>query len=227
MTDCDGPLRMRRKKRRHGQYVALLTPACAMTAATAMPPSPTRWRMEHVVAENALLGVNPLPSLNRNAIQTMLSLRLLACHVVDTCRPALGPAEQKKTPALLHRACVDGVQGRVPWPGNRIESSIEGFEHEAAAAAILTNLDTTLANAGVDPRIPWLGNRRLRFTFHSPFAPKVYTWTWLNDCCLMTFGSESVSQTNEESKTLGQRPCQNLSLTTACKRLPPASGAPQ
>ena len=35
---------------------------------------------------------------------------------------------------------------------------------------------------------------------------------------LMTFGSESVSQTNEESKTLGQRPCQNLSLTTACSR---------
>ena len=66
--------------------------------------------------------------------------------------------------------------------GNRIEISIEGFEHEAAAAAILTNLDTKLANAGVDPRIPWLGNRRLRFTFHSPLAPKVYTWTWLNDC---------------------------------------------
>ncbi len=38
--------------------------------------------------------------------------------------------------------------------------------HEAAAAAILTNLDTKLENAGVDPRIPWLGNRRLRFTFH-------------------------------------------------------------
>ena len=92
MTDCDGPLRMLRKKRRHGQYVALLTPACAMTADTAMPTSPKRWRMEHFVAENAFLGVNPLPSLNLNAIQTMLSLRLLACHVVDTCRHALGPA---------------------------------------------------------------------------------------------------------------------------------------
>jgi hypothetical protein len=54
----------------------------------------------------------------------------------------------------------------VQWHGNIIEVSIYGFEHEAAAAAILTNLDTKLANAGVDPRIPWLGNRRLRFTFH-------------------------------------------------------------
>jgi len=50
--------------------------------------------------------------------------------------------------------------------GNIIEVSIYGFAHEAAAAAILTNLETNLENAGVDPRIPWLGNRRLRFTFH-------------------------------------------------------------
>ena len=37
---------------------------------------------------------------------------------------------------------------------------------QAAAAGLLTHLDTKLENAGVDPRIPWLGNRRLRFTFH-------------------------------------------------------------
>ncbi len=50
--------------------------------------------------------------------------------------------------------------------GNSIDVIIDGLEHEAAAAAILTNLDTKLEKAGVDPRIPWLGNRRLRFTFH-------------------------------------------------------------
>jgi hypothetical protein len=47
-----------------------------------------------------------------------------------------------------------------------IEVSIYGFEHESAAAAVLTNLDTKLERAGVDPRIIWLGNRRLRFIFH-------------------------------------------------------------
>jgi hypothetical protein len=35
-----------------------------------------------------------------------------------------------------------------------------------AAAAILTNLNITLENAGIDPHIPWLGHRRLRFTFY-------------------------------------------------------------
>jgi len=68
MTDFDSPLRMLLKKRRNGQYFALITPACAMTADTAMPTSTKRWRIEHFFAENAFLGVNHLPSLNLNAI---------------------------------------------------------------------------------------------------------------------------------------------------------------
>src|SRR2546426_2565929 len=166
MTDFDGPLRMLLKKRRNGQYFALITPACAMTADTAMPTSTKRWRIEHFFAENAFLGVNHLPSLHLNAIQTMLSLRLLAFQAVDNFRHDLGPAYQKKTPELIHREFVDGVQGRVPVSGNLLEVTSYGFVNDTAAAAILTNLDTKLENAGVDPRIPWLGNRRLRFTFH-------------------------------------------------------------
>jgi hypothetical protein len=165
LTDGDGPLPRLRKKRRNGPDCALMPPACAMTAQTAMPTSTQRWRMEHCFAENAFLGVHHLPSLTLNAIQTMLSLRLLAFHGVDNFRPDRGAASQKQTPALSPRAFVDGVQGRVPGRGTIIEVRIYGFEQAAAAAALLTNLETKLAHAGVDPRIPWLGQRRLRFTF--------------------------------------------------------------
>jgi len=113
MTPCDGPLRWRLKNRHNGTYFALITPAGAMTADTAMPPDTKRWRIENFFAENAFLGVDHLPSLNLKAIQTVLSLRLLAFHVVDNVRHDLGPAYQKKTPALIHREFVDGVQGRV------------------------------------------------------------------------------------------------------------------
>jgi hypothetical protein len=43
----------------------------------------------------------------------MLSLRLLAFHVMDNFRHDLGPAYQPKTPELIHRECIDGVQGSV------------------------------------------------------------------------------------------------------------------
>ena len=166
MTDVDGPVRRRLQKRRDGTSVALITPACPMPADTAMPTDTQRWRMEHCCAANAFLGVHPLPSLPLNAIPTMLSLRLLACHVMDHVRHARGATSQKQTPDLIHRECVNGIQGRVPWCGTILDVIIDGCEHEAAAAAILTTRDTTLENAGVDPRIPWLGNRRLRFTLH-------------------------------------------------------------
>ena len=113
MTDCNGPLRRLLKKRRDGKYFALITPACDMTADTAMPTYTKRWRIENCFAEHAFLGMDHLPSLNLNAIQTMLSLRLLAFHVVDNFRHDLGPAYQKKTPQLIHQEFVDGVQGRV------------------------------------------------------------------------------------------------------------------
>ncbi len=110
--------------------------------------------------------MDKLPSLNLNAIQTMLSLRLLAFHAVDNFRHDLGAVYKSKTPELIHREFIDGVQGRVQLRGNVTIVNIYGFEHQAAAASILTNLEGKLSRAKIDPRIPWLGNRRLQFVFH-------------------------------------------------------------
>ena len=166
MTNFEGPMRLLLKRRRDGKYFALITPTADMTPETAMPTYTKRWRIENFFAENAFLGVDRLPSLNLNAIQTMLSLRLLAYQVVDNFRHDLGPTHRNKTPELIHRGFVDGIQGRVQFRGDIIEVNVYGFKHQNAVAAILTNLDAKLEHTGVDPRIPWLSNRRLRFTFH-------------------------------------------------------------
>jgi len=166
MNNFDGPMMMFLKKRRDGKYFALLTSESEMNSDTAMPTYTKRWRIENFFKDNDFLGMDKLPSLNLNAIQTMLSLRLLTFHALDNFRHDLGPGYNSKTPKMIHREFIDGVQGRVQLRGNVITVSIYGFEHQAAAAAILTNLNGKLSHAKIDPRIPWLGNRRLQFAFH-------------------------------------------------------------
>jgi len=166
MTNFDGPMRLMLKRRRDGKYFALITPATQMTAETAMPTYTKRWRIEDFFAQNTFLGMHRLPSMNLNAIQTILSLRLFAYHVMDNFRYDLGHPYRTHTPELIHREFVDGIQGRIQLRTDVIEISVYGFQHQAAVESILTNADKKLEQADVDPRIPWLGNRRLRFQFH-------------------------------------------------------------
>ncbi len=70
------------------------------------------------------------------------------------------------SPNLIHREFIDGVQGRVQPRRDTIEVSVYGFEHQHAVARTLTDHDAKLEAKGIDPRIPWPGNRRLRFKFH-------------------------------------------------------------
>jgi hypothetical protein len=166
MNNFDGPLLMFLKKRQDGKYFALLTSQTDMSSETAMPTYRKRWRIENFFKDNSFLGIDRLPSLNLNTIQSMLSLRLLAFHAVDNFRHDLGPHYQYKTPELIYREFIDGVQGRVQLRGNVITVSVYGFEHQEAAASILMNLPAQLSRVGIDPRIPWLADRRLQFEFH-------------------------------------------------------------
>ncbi len=166
MKSFDGPLRMLLKKRSDGKYFALITPEHRMTARESMPIYTKRWRIENFFAQNKFLGIDRLPSMNLNAKQTILSLRLLAYHALDNFRHDLGPKYRNKTPDLIYREFINGVQGRVQLRGNVIEVCIYGFEHEPAVASILSNLEEKLERVGIDPRIPWLGNRQLRFKFY-------------------------------------------------------------
>ncbi|MDO8754588.1 MAG: transposase, partial [Anaerolineales bacterium] len=144
MTNFDGPIRLLLKRRRNGKYFALITPATEVTAETAMPVYTKRWRIENFFAENAFMGMHRLPSMNLNTIQTMLSLRLFAYHVMDNFRYDLGHDYRNKTPELIHREFVDGIQGRVQLRSDVIEVNVYGFQHQAAAESILTNVDAKL-----------------------------------------------------------------------------------
>jgi hypothetical protein len=89
----------------------------------------------------------------------------MAYHVIDNFRHDLGPAYRKMKPDLIYRNFVNGVNGKVQLRGNDIEVTIYGFEHESAVNSIFSNLSDKLEQAGVDPKIPWLGNRIIKFKF--------------------------------------------------------------
>ena len=165
MQDFSGPLQLFLKKRRDGKFFALLTPHEKITKELAMPIYTKRWDIETFFGLNSFLGINHLPSLNLNAIQAVLSLRLAAFHVMDNFRTDLGGEHICKTPELICRNFLDGVQGRVQLRGDMITVNIYGFKHDRDVASIFMNLESKLIRAGVDPRIPWLGNRRLQFKF--------------------------------------------------------------
>lgn len=165
MTNYEGPLRMFLKKQPDNTFFALITPQEEMGKENAMCYYTKRWGIEGFFNENHFLGVDQLPSLNLNAIQAMLSFRMLAFQALDNFRHDLGVEYKTKTPKSIYRMFIDGVQGRLQLKGNTITVHIYGFEHENAVAAILTNMNSKLERANIDPRIPWLGNRCLEFKF--------------------------------------------------------------
>ncbi len=165
MLDYNGSLRLFLKKQPDGKYFALLTPHEQISKEIAMPNYTKRWDIETFFGQNSYLGINQFPSLNLNAIQAVLSLRLAAFNVMDNFRTDLGNEHITKTPELIHRYFLDGVQGRIQLRRDMITVNIYGFKYERDVAPLFLNLDKKLSNAGVDPRIPWLGNRRLEFKF--------------------------------------------------------------
>ena len=166
MKNFSGPLLLMLKKNPDGKFFALITPNQRLTEDDAFPIYTKRWNIEQFFGENSFLGINHLPSLNLNAIQMTLSLRLLAFQVFDNFRNDLGAPYNRKTAKIIHREFIDGVQGQIQLKGDTIMIKIFGFEHEAAAASIFTNLENKLRSTNVDPRIPWLGNRKLAFKFN-------------------------------------------------------------
>jgi len=166
MKDFDGSLKMFLKKQPDGKMFALITPCQSMESGIVFPTYTKRWRIEGFFNENAFLGINHLPSLNLNAIQTMLSFRLVAYHVLDNFRSDLGAEYAHKTPETIYREFINGVQGRIEQKDDIIIVHVYNFKHEHAVASIMNNLEDKLLKARVDPHIPWLGNRRLAFRFH-------------------------------------------------------------
>jgi hypothetical protein len=168
VTELDGftgQMKLFVKRNDDGTFFALITNKKYFRAARAMETYRKRWRIENFFNENAFLGLDQLPSLELNAIQTSLTLKMVSFHLVDHFRKNLPKPFSTMKPESIYRHFIQGVQGKVQIKKDKLQVDIYGFQHKDAVAALFKGLEEKLISQNIDPRCTWLNDHVLRFSF--------------------------------------------------------------
>jgi hypothetical protein len=168
VTELDGfsgQMKLFVKRSGHGTFFALITNKKYFRAARAMEIYRKRWRIENFFNENAFLGLDRLPSLELNAIQTALTLKMVSFHLVDSFRKNLPRPFSMMKPESIHQHFIHGVQGKVQIKKDKLQVDIYGFQHRDVVAPLFKRLDQKLIDQNIDPRCSWLNDHVLSFSF--------------------------------------------------------------
>lgn len=168
VTDLNGftgKMKMFVKKNSDGTFFALITNKKYFRTTQAMEYYKKRWRIENFFNENVFLGLDRLPSLELNAIQTSLTLKMVSYHLIDNFRNNLPLPFNKMKPESIYQHFIQGVQGKVQMKKDKLQIDIYGFKHRDLIATIFKNLDNKLIARNIDPRCAWLNDRSLCFSF--------------------------------------------------------------
>jgi hypothetical protein len=103
------------KRNSDNTFFALITNKKYFRAARAMEYYKKRWRIENFFNENVFLGLDHLPSLELNAIQTSLTLKMVSFHLVDNFRKNLPKPFNSMKPESIYQNFIQGVQGKVQF----------------------------------------------------------------------------------------------------------------
>ena len=168
VTELDGftgQMKLFVKSNEDGTFFALITNKKYFRAARAMEIYKKRWRIENFFNENAFLGLDRLPSLELNAIQTALTLKMVSYHLVDNFRKNLPNPFSTMKPESIYQSFIQGVQGKIQIKKDKLQVDVYGFKHRDVVASLLENLEQKLTSQNVDPRCPWLNSYVLNFSF--------------------------------------------------------------
>lgn len=168
VTDLDGftgKMKLFVKRNGDGTFFALITNKKYFRAVRAMQVYRQRWRIENFFNENVFLGLDRLPSLELNAIQTALSLKMVSFHLVDNFRKSLLKPFSTMKPESIFQHFIHGVQGKVQIKKDRLQVDIYGFQHRDVVAPLFKGLEQKLTAQDIDPRCPWLNDYVLDFKF--------------------------------------------------------------
>lgn len=168
ITELDGftgKMKLFVKRNEDGTLFALITNKKYFRAARAMQIYQKRWRIENFFNENAFLGIDRLPSLELNAIQTALTLKMVSYHMVDNFRKNLPKPFSTMKPESIYQHFIQGVQGKVQIKKDKLQVDIYGFQHQDMVASLFINFEQDLISKKIDPRCHWLNDHVLNFSF--------------------------------------------------------------
>jgi len=166
LDDFIGTMKMFVKRNSDDTFFALITNKKYFRAARAMEVYRKRWGIENFFNENVFLGLDQLPSLELNAIQTSLSLKMVSFNLVDNFRKNLPKPFCTMKPESIYEHFIQGVQGKVQMKKDKLHVDIYGFQHQDVVASLFKNLEQELIAQNIDPCCPWLNNHVLNFTFN-------------------------------------------------------------
>jgi len=153
------------KRNSDGTFFALITNKKYFRATRAMVIYRRRWGIENLFNENTFLGLDRLPSLELNAIQTALTLKMISFHLIDNFRKNLPKPSCTMKPESIYRHFVQGVQGKTQIKKDELHVDVYGFQHRDVVAPLFKNLEQKLIAQNIDPRCPWLNDHVLSFSF--------------------------------------------------------------
>lgn len=160
-----GQMKLFVKRNDDGSFFALITNKKYFRASQAMEIYRKRWRIENFFNENGFLGLDRLPSLQLNAIQTALTLKLVSFHLIDNFRNNLPKPFSSMKPESIYQHFIQGVQGKVQLKKDELHVDIYGFQHRDIVAPLFSQLQQKLDAQHIDPHCPWLNDHALSFSF--------------------------------------------------------------
>jgi hypothetical protein len=126
---------------------------------------PDRWEVEEFFKNNQALGWDRAGTLNLHIRHGHLTMSLLAQAAIHQLRQRLGaPFAQWDAPHLA-RDFFEGLDGDVRVEKQTIVVTLYHPPNEEVLRTHYANLPQKLAQAGINPEIPWLYNFKLDFRF--------------------------------------------------------------
>ena len=153
------------KRNSDGTFFALITNKKYFRAARAMEIYQKRWRIENFFNENIFLGLDRLPSLALNAIQTALTLKMVSFHLIDNFRKNLPKPFSTMKPESIYQHFIQSVQGKAQIKKDKLQIDVYGFQHRDVVVPLFKNLEQKLIAQKIDTRCPWLNDHPLNFSF--------------------------------------------------------------